>query len=829
MRFRSLLRCVAAIAWLGLLPALPVRAQEESPESAWTEPYDAQADRWRFDPEDIVSRNDVLYTKLSAEPWDAMPTGGGDFSAMVRFDGDLHLHTSKSDAWGFQAPPDGLPGTRFFNNVSPGHVRLDLGKGAEDAAAKSFRQRLDLYHGRVVIDLGGEGDGAGARLEIWGHPNRKILVVEVIDPNRIFDPVAVELSEWRPTMKVGASASTIHAREVQTRPARPHLATTGMQDYFDAESDPLLGRGTAVVLAAPSLEKPTCSAAGATAKIVAPAERPTRYHLIIAAAVTPSGDPLAAAQRELNDAMAVPLATLEAEHKAWWRDYWGKSFLRVVSPDKRADRLCTAYHVHLYTLGCVNRGPYPAKWDGGAGLMRGDERNWGLSEWVQEIRFTYMPLYAANRLDVAHGLFRYYSAMVPFLAEQTPKMWGVSGLWIPETVLPWGHAEDLLLKDEGRGAQAHYQRWDPEAGPYGRFEMFNPYVGFLFTAGLEVCQHYLTYYRYSGDESFLREQAYPVLRGVCEFLAELLRKGEDGRYHLDPANALETWWLVRDPADTLDGVRAVFPEFIRLASRYDRDAELRAKCATILAALPDPPLGLWTEDSRIEPDVKVYAPAAALGKFRKRVNAENPALYRVYPFGLSGIDSPDYDLARATFDHRVCVLHHGWSMDAIWAARLGLADQACELLARHAERFNRFRYGGWDSNDNSAFPDGLSVVPFTDAGGNSAFALNEILLQSHGNVIRVAPAVAETWSGVFQLRAEGGFLVAAPFEGRNVPFVRIQSLLGKDCTLANPWSADCVVREGDKVLQRSGAKRIEFKTRGGGVYLVEPISPGEDR
>jgi hypothetical protein len=46
-----------------------------------------------------------------------------------------------------------------------------------------------------------------------------------------------------------------------------------------------------------------------------------------------------------------------------------------------------------------------------------------------------------------------------------------------------------------------------------------------------------------------------------------------------------------------------------------------------------------------------------------------------------------------------------------------------------------------------------------DAGGLSAAALNEILLQSHGAILRIAPAVAANWSGVFRLRAEGGFLV----------------------------------------------------------------------
>lgn len=176
-----------------------------------------------------------------------MPVGGGDLVAMVCADGQtLDLHLTKSDAWGFQAPPDAPPGTRFFNNVSPGHVRVDFGGRARAAAARGFRQRLDLYRGRIVIRLGDQR--YGPRLEIWGHPERRILVVEVIDPRGVLEAPTIELSRWRPSMKLGVSEVTIHAGEVHQRPARPHLANTGMQDYFDAGADPLLGRGTAVVL-----------------------------------------------------------------------------------------------------------------------------------------------------------------------------------------------------------------------------------------------------------------------------------------------------------------------------------------------------------------------------------------------------------------------------------------------------------------------------------------------------------------------------------------------------------------------------------------------------
>jgi alpha-L-fucosidase 2 len=804
--------CLALASWLGVCIS-----------AVHGVPFDQKTGRWLIDSETVVSRNDVLYVTPSTQPWEAMPVGGGDLLAMVYSDGGgLDLHLTKSDAWGFQAPPDAPSGSRFFNNVSPGHVRLEFGDRARALAAKEFRQRLDLYRGRIVIRLGGEMDGA--RLEIWGHPGRKVLVVEVIDPRGVLDPATIRLTEWRPSMKLGASDVTIHAAEVHQRPARPHLANTGMEDYFDSDSDPLLGRGTAVVLGTAQIKPTHCQTEAQTATMILPSEQASRYHLVIAVATTAEGDPLGAARRELEAALAVGPATLKAEHEAWWRDYWSKSLLRIESPDKMADRLCAAYHVHLYSLASAGRGPVPCKWDGGAGLMRGDERTWGLSEWVQEIRFTYLPLYAANRLEMARGLTRHYSQMRPYLLEQTKRMWGIDGIWIPETVLPWGHAEDLVLKASGAARSGHFLPWDPDTAPYGKFEQYNGYVGFLFTAGLEVCQHYLVYYRYSGDERFLREEAYPTIRDVCRFTSGLLRKEADGLWHLDPANALETWWMVRDPADTLAGIQAILPEFIRLSGEYGLDTELRARCEEILAALPKPAMGHWARDGTIDAGAKTYAPAAAKEQFPASRNFEIPALYRLYPFELTGIGAADHELVRNTFDRRIFGITNSWSLDAIWAARLGLGEEAGKLLAEHAVRYNRFRYGGWDSSNSSVFPDGLSVVPYTDGAGLSAFGVNEVLLQSHNGLIRVLPAVPRDWSGVFRLRAEGAFMVAADFAEGVARLVEVRSVGGGTCNIQNPWNETCVVRADGRVVLRTDASTLQFETQLGGVYLMEPAA-----
>ncbi len=647
-------------------------------------------------------------------------------------------------------------------------------------------------------------------------------------------PARVTLSKPRNTVTVGRTKTTLWAKEIHTTPAGPGLVNTGMQDYFRADNDPMLNRGTAVAVGTPAAVPLGGSAEHQTATMTLPKQRPGHYHIIISAVVTERTDPLQAAQRQLERACSTPLETLKEEHQAWWRQYWAKSFLCLESLDQQADWLTAAYHVHLYTLACLNRGQVPHNYDGGGPIM----------DWVQEVRFIFNPLYAANRMEMARLLPDCFSRMVPYMQQQTKKVWGVDGLWVPECYYPWGHTRDIVLKDDGRDLSWLWHRRQPEKIPYGLFDLYNNHTGFIFTSGLEVSHYYLAHYRYSGDEEFLRDQAYPFLRGVCEFISNILRQEDDGNYHLDPANALETWWMVRDPADTFDGIRAIFPEFIRLSEAYDLDADLRRRCQAILAALPRPSIGKWYDDGRVDPTIDAYAPAAGKHDFKKRINAENPALYRVYPFGLSGIGTADYERAKRTFEVRTSPLWYGWSMDAIWAARLGLADEACTLLVEHARRFNVFPYGGWHFYAHAAhdkpFPPNRDHYkkPFLDAGGCSATALNEILLQSYHGVIRVAPAIDKSWSGVFQLRAEGGFLVAADVHRGRPRLVEIRSGQGKRCRVANPWQESCVLRHGPVVVLETDADEINFETVAGGIYVLEragqpvsgyPVKPVESR
>ena len=797
-----------------------------STASAATQPAcDARDGRWLLDSRELVSAHDVVYTKPPKEPWEAMPVGGGDLSAMVRCTGgSLVLHLTKSDAWGFQRPPDAPVGSRFFNNVSPGTLTISLGERAAGLASKRFRQRLDLYRGRIVVELG--EDDERVTISIWGDPQRTVLLIAMDDPEHLVPEATIELAEWRDSMRVWAQGQRVGAVEIHTRPARPHLANTGMQEYFATGEDPLQGRGTAVALGAREAMVRDLSTEEKTASTRLVFQGSLPRLIAISCAVAPHGDPTSRALGDLNVLLAKPPDELRSRRDAWWKQWWENSSLELVSDDPTAKRLCDAYHVHLYTLGCTNRGPVPSKWDGGPGLLRRDERTWGLAEWVQEIRFTYMPLYTANRRKMVKGLTDHYTRMRPYLRRQTETMWGFDGLWIPETVLPWGHAEDFALKADGCVRTASFLTRDPKTIPYGKFERFNGYVGLLFTAGLEICHHYLEYDNYFPDAAYLRDEAYPVVREVCRFVAHLLRKEDDGLYHLGPANALETWWLVHDPTDTLDGIRAIFPRFIALSEQYGADAELRQQCADILAYLPPPPRGHWDRTGEVVVDADSYAPAGAPGAIRESHNFEIPALYRVYPFGLSGIGSADRDVCVHTFNRRIFGITNSWSLDAVWAARLGLADESARLLGQHAQRYHRFPYGGWDSSNSRVWPGGLSACPYVDGAGLSAFCLQEMLLQSHEDAIRILPSTPRTWSGLFRFRARGGFLVAVRFSQGVPKFVEIESTGGRSLAIHHPWArADRATDKNPSVLVRSG--RGSRTIASPAAVLRFDIEPGE--
>ncbi len=121
----------------------------------------------------------------------------------------------------------------------------------------------------------------------------------------------------------------------------------------------------------------------------------------------------------------------------------------------------------------------------------------------------------------------------------------------------------------------------------------------------------------------------------------------------------------------------------------------------------------------------------------------------------------------------------------------------------------------------------MTYRPFT-LEGNFAFAqgIEEMLLQSNNKVVRIFPAVPESWGEISfsHLRAEGAFLISARKEKGKIVRVDIYPEQGGAVRLENPFGLRKYSVEGipsmeiktvDNVLEfrTSKDKEIHFKSK----------------
>jgi hypothetical protein len=156
----------------------------------------------------------------------------------------------------------------------------------------------------------------------------------------------------------------------------------------------------------------------------------------------------------------------------------------------------------------------------------------------------------------------------------------------------------------------------------------------------------------------------------------------------------------------------------------------------------------------------------------------------------------------------------------IAAARAGRREELPRILDRYAAAF-------------SPLPNGMSLFEGPTAAsvehlGLLTTTLQDALLQSvsprpgEPEVIRVFPAWPTNWNASFRLLARGGFLVSSKIETGAVHFVELESRLGEECRLRNPWDRSCIVQEVGGPSQVLENDLLCFPTERGAMYRISP-------
>ena len=574
------------------------------------------------------------------------------------------------------------------------------------------------------------------------------------------------------------------------------------------------------------------------------------------AQVTRDGKPLVPALAKLNELLAVDMKAHRQQQLDWWKAFWERSWIEIKG-DKDAEYLTRLWLTDLYTYAGIFSGRLPPTFNGSSMLVMKDYSSWvGAYTW-QNTRELIWPMGVANHLEYAdlylRTLDRYFSA-----SQEHARNLGKTGIRVAEYLQLWQDPENQFNPTLVLRKATPFDRQKLEDRTDQKFEQGSgSFTNHILQDGSELVQLMFDHVRFSGDEKFLKDVCAPWLRECALFYLNYLKRGDDGIWHMMPANAAETWWKVKDSMTEMCGARYCLEQTVKHGGDFGYEPALIAMVKERLNALAPLPLGRWREKlykgadyeamkarhpsykfregrtqgiffEGIEKTDEVYSIAADIGEVPISNNMENPELYVVFPYARVGIASQPPDLNRGimTFKERRYLNAYGWSPDGVQAARLGLPDTA-DVILHHAKRQQTYPYGGW-RNAAAMLPgavtQGITDTPQLDTAGVNMTAIQEMLLQSHdlgqeeeildGGPVRLAPCIRANWSGSFKLRMRGGFLVTCEFENGKVNRATIESEKGRKLRVINPFPS-CRIAINQKPEPACNNRLIFLSTKAG--------------
>ncbi len=449
--------------------------------------------------------------------------------------------------------------------------------------------------------------------------------------------------------------------------------------------------------------------------------------------------------------------------RRWWQQFWERSYITTDATIEKHDyaSLIRNYALFRYMLGCNANSQWPTKFNGGLFTfdpeyvnknaeyqLSPDYRNWGGGvHTAQNQRLVYWPLLKSGDDDVLRAQLDFYLRIYPNAEERSRLYWGHDGACLTEQV-----------ENYGLPCYPEYGTKRPDGFDPGLER--NAWLEYEWDTCLEFCQMALDAHRYFGMNI---EKYIPMIRSCLRFfdahyqyLAN--RRGAkrldgQGKLVLYPGSGGETYKGAYNATSTIAALQTVAKSLADyMKGVLPRRTYLEDSLLTRLPAIT-------IRDSMIAPALH----------YERVQNVETMQLYPVFPWRMYGVGRPDIGIARNTYLNDSLAIkfrsHTGWKQDVIWAACLGLTDEAQRLLLLKMKngphRFPAFWGPGFD------------WTPDHNWGGSGMIAMQEMLLQEVDRKLYLFPAWPRQWNVRFKLHASQNTIVEAEMKDGHVILVRV--------------------------------------------------------
>ncbi len=307
------------------------------------------------------------------------------------------------------------------------------------------------------------------------------------------------------------------------------------------------------------------------------------------------------------------------------------------------------------------------------------------------------------------------------------------------------------------------------------------------------------HFEFTNDTAYLRDRAYPIMKGAAEFIQTFLFEDKEGQLVTAPTYSPENSYI--DPTSRKEFKLTYAPT---MDIQIIREVLMNCQKASKILGVDS----VWADSLQTTLDKLPPVRVASNGTIMEWINEYEEFepghrhishLFGLHPGTQITPETPElFAAARKTLEHRLQYGggHTGWS-------RAWIINFYARLLDGE-ECYNHLRL----LLEKSTLPNLFDTHPPFQIDGNfgGTSGIAEMLLQSQNGVVRILPALPAAWpqGSISGLKARGNFEVYIEWGNGVLKNVQIKSLDGAHLTLVYK----------DKKIQRKTEKGVSYSFDG---------------